>query len=43
MKLNSQILHEPPAWREEGQGRNIGINRRDEEIRSLSPVLSAVA
>ena len=36
IKLNSRILHERPAWREKGQGRNIGINRSDEEIRSLS-------
>ena len=43
MKLNSRILHERPAWREKGQGGNIGINRRDEEIRPLSPLLFAVA
>ena len=43
MKLNSRIWHERPAWREKGQGRNIGINRRHEEIRPLSPLLSAVA
>ena len=39
IKLNSRILHERPAWREKGPGRNIGINRRDEEIRPLSPLL----
>ena len=39
MKLNSRIFHERPAWREKGQGRNIGINRRDEEFRPLSPSL----
>ena len=43
IKLNSRILHERPAWREKGQGRNIGINRRDEEIPPLSPLLQAVA
>ena len=43
MKLNSRILHERPAWREKGQGRNIGINRRDEEIRPLSTSFKAVA
>ena len=43
IKLNSRILRERPAWREKGQGRNIGINSRDEEIRPLSPLLSAVA
>ena len=43
MKLNSRILHERTAWREKGQVCNIGINRRDEEIRPLSSVLSAVA
>ena len=36
MKLNSRIFHERPAWREKGQGRNMGINRRDEELRPLS-------
>ena len=43
MKLNSRILHERTAWREKDQGGNIGINRRDEEIRPLSPLLLAVA
>ena len=40
IKLNSRILHERPAWQEKGPGRNIGINRRDEEICSLSLSLS---
>ena len=43
MKLNSRILRERTAWREKGQGGNIGINRRDEKIRPLSQVLAAVA
>ena len=43
MKLNSRILRERPAWREKGQGGNIGINRRDEEIRPLSTSFKAVA
>ena len=42
MKLNSRILRERTAWREKGQGGNIGINRRDEEIRPLSTSFKAV-
>ena len=41
MKLNSRIFHERPAWREKGQGRNMGINRRDEELRPLSHFYSS--
>ena len=41
MKLNSRILRERTAWREKGQGGNISINRRDEEIRPLSHFYSS--